>query len=1137
MNKKILLIIPLVVLACILLFNRKNILEKFLGDEYNQGLFMGMRDDRKQKYEDCKKYKNKIYNPDIKVLWRDLINPKPTYPDETVTDPNEYDPELEIESDAIIYNNFKDNCLITDFDPENYMLNPEHINHKGALKHHLENGQKEPGLAKNNKHTKIRYAFPVVNIEKTDKSKETDSYNPNMGNINLDSPEVINKWKSWKWYRDGDLQMETGKSLNNPGIGNKPQGVEYSIWNTAHPYDVAKENGEKLQPRDSYYIDMAQSKVAVRSKPNPVNNNPSINKIMKEWGTTFGQNPNKKIANDGKPFQSVGDHISEEAPLDKITPGTMAYTGIPQRILAKKGGGCAKVDIKAKPPIQEDICPFKNLWDTYPEKYKSNSKDSWAAAKMSDKLKFIKEHGSSISTLKDLEEHQYKRKMIPGTGAKQELVHMYGKPFGGGDGSPQDGYDKETQTGNKVLASSGYDATQFINNDGNLNTEIKDGIIVPPKLKNKIQISQEKKCPESLQMRYYYENPGLPDFSEWYITGIGGSYSQSEKMGRVTKNQKSQQCTQCSNPGGCKYPNETGGTYSSDYYELQKCGEGLDRICKKCRTCKMGLEVVDTDCGEGGGAQERTCCSCSECPNGTYKVYGCDQANSFFDTECKPFSKCRGFKPDAKKTDELMTEFPAKHKNLNTYESDPGDGNRMYAYKNGLQGGFKDKDKTDPVTGQKLKNPYFGRDTKCEKCDTCPTGWSHLRGCMGENDDENTVCQRSIDKESYMAKNFQCPPKQFYSKDKISSKIDEMNRDLQKRDEVVRQRLTAQNQAIKDDPVKSLTTKPININDPANFPESLPQLSDDDLMKIGCSTCKTCPGDVSHRDPNSPGCIADKDTTCKPHTPCKDFQYTSKEGDSFKDQQCSSCRCPQPDYYGFPDCTETSKDEKGTNVPKGCKRKVDCKQGEFVSSDPGVYGDTTLPRICKKCKKCNYGSFTVKGGCRVGGATDTVCKEWKQCDKNSMIVIEPGTSEHDTICKCLDGFELPKNKFSRKPDLDASKCVPIKGKCHTMPCHPKANCFDNFTDDGQYMDTICECNIEKGFIQTEKKGFGKDGCFSVPGKHTHKIMTPAASYGDLPPKFAKILTHVDDKYHRKKVGKHLHKNAPLKIDDEGIIIS
>ena len=29
--------------------------------------------------------------------------------------------------------------------------------------------------------------------------------------------------------------------------------------------------------------------------------------------------------------------------------------------------------------------------------------------------------------------------------------------------------------------------------------------------------------------------------------------------------------------------------------------------------------------------------------------------------------------------------------------------------------------------------------------------WKHIRGCMGTNDDENTVCQRTIDKESYPA--------------------------------------------------------------------------------------------------------------------------------------------------------------------------------------------------------------------------------------------------------------------------------------------------------------------------------------------------------------------------------------------------
>ena len=76
-----------------------------------------------------------------------------------------------------------------------------------------------------------------------------------------------------------------------------------------------------------------------------------------------------------------------------------------------------------------------------------------------------------------------------------------------------------------------------------------------------------------------------------------------------------------------------------------------------------------------------------------------------------------------------------------------------------------------------------------------------------------------------------------------------------------------------------------------------------------------------HRDPNNPGCKADKDTIREPHTPCYDFQYVSKKGDSFNDQQCSSCRCPQPDYYGIPDCTQVAEDEKGTQVPKGCKEK------------------------------------------------------------------------------------------------------------------------------------------------------------------------------------------------------------------------
>ena len=243
---------------------------------------------------------------------------------------------------------------------------------------------------------------------------------------------------------------------------------------------------------------------------------------------------------------------------------------------------------------------------------------------------------------------------------------------------------------------------------------------------------------------------------------------------------------------------------------------------------------------------------------------------------------------------------------------------------------------------------------------------------------------------------------------------------------------------------------------------------------------------------------------------------------------CSSCRCPQPDYYGIPDCTEIATDSNGIRVPKGCKRKIDCRPGEYVAEDPGLYGDTTKPRVCAKCKECGYGTFEIKGGCRLGGGTDTICKNWKKCDKDTMIVIEPGTTQKDTICKCIDGFELPKDPFTGKPNLDAEKCVPIKGECYKNPCHPKANCFDNFTDDGTYLNTICKCDIENGFIQTEDKGFGPDGCFGVPGKHKHEIKAPATSYGDLPPKFAKILTHMDGEYHRNKTSKHLHKIKPIK---------
>ena len=142
----------------------------------------------------------------------------------------------------------------------------------------------------------------------------------------------------------------------------------------------------------------------------------------------------------------------------------------------------------------------------------------------------------------------------------------------------------------------------------------------------------KKKHVPTIKHRYYYEKPGLPEFSAWYINEVGGSYSH-QTPGAV----KDGEIKQCTNVVILVVVDILiGGKYSADYFELQKCRNGADRICKKCKICKMGLEVVDTDCGEGGGESDRTCCACSECPDGTYKVYGCDKPNSFFDTECKP---------------------------------------------------------------------------------------------------------------------------------------------------------------------------------------------------------------------------------------------------------------------------------------------------------------------------------------------------------------------------------------------------------------------------------------------------------------------------------------------------------------------
>ena len=56
----------------------------------------------------------------------------------------------------------------------------------------------------------------------------------------------------------------------------------------------------------------------------------------------------------------------------------------------------------------------------------------------------------------------------------------------------------------------------------------------------------------------------------------------------------------------------------------------------------MGTEFTEVGCGEGGITQNAVCSPCSPCKEGTYKVSGCANYNSFYDNHCIPYSDCVG---------------------------------------------------------------------------------------------------------------------------------------------------------------------------------------------------------------------------------------------------------------------------------------------------------------------------------------------------------------------------------------------------------------------------------------------------------------------------------------------------------------
>ena len=112
--------------------------------------------------------------------------------------------------------------------------------------------------------------------------------------------------------------------------------------------------------------------------------------------------------------------------------------------------------------------------------------------------------------------------------------------------------------------------------------------------------------------------------------------------------------------------------------------------------------------------------------------------------------------------------------------------------------------------------------------------------------------------------------------------------------------------------------------------------------------------------------------------------------------------------------------------------------------------------------------------------------------------------------------------------IDAPDCIPSKGKCWTNPCHPNAKCYDRFDANGKFIEYVCRCNNEEGYIETELLGVGQQGCRKIPTKHSHNLLglAPATDYG-LSDKINQIMTHTDGDYHRKLEDSHIHKNKNI----------
>ena len=454
--------------------------------------------------------------------------------------------------------------------------------------------------------------------------------------------------------------------------------------------------------------------------------------------------------------------------------------------------------------------------------------------------------------------------------------------------------------------------------------------------------------------------------------------------------------------------------------------------------------------------------------------------------------------------------------------------------------------------GKNILNPYYGQDRECAKCDVCPEGFELLPGtCTDKNSFVNSICQRKIDIDTILQKDLssKCGPGKIYDKKIVKKYLNNLNIKQEKQDNEIRiEKYPILEDYLGVDKTKdfdnlrssgNLTKEEIDnitnidfkdINNPNNYPWIKEyDISDEALIKAGCVDCKEC-GTGYFIDPLNPGCKNGQDTVCIKHKKCKTdgSERLIVEGTSTTDNVCGPCKCPDGLVGEFPSCN-------GTKLVDNCKPNEICDDSggekKYYYDKPGDYGNTTKKNKCVKCdKECPVGTYKI-GGCDENGNGNIICKNHRECDKETMLVVEPGTSTKDTVCKCIDGYDWPKmfqkdgKSFGAK-NMEANKCVEIKGQCHNNPCHPNAYCYDNFNNEsGAYESTVCKCDLSEGYVETESLGFGENGCKKFPNKHFHKVgesdekMAPGLSSN-----VKNIINHLGEDYHRRQLGKHLHKN-------------